>query len=140
MVGLGGVLGLGINSVLGGVGKALENGGIAFDQLAEALVGADGGFEDDFLGEQEGGAAVDDGAVLVPEHLVEGEVGHRGGFAGLTFPEQGPQTRLVFNKSGERHLLISAAGWIFGRVHSCQYLHARFIAGSHLRSFDSQHV
>ncbi len=47
------IFGLGINGGLGGVGELFEDGGIAFNKLTNGLVGADGGLDGDFLGEQE---------------------------------------------------------------------------------------
>ena len=97
---------MGVNPRLGGVGEFLKEGGVAFEGLLDGLIGADGGFEGDFLGEQKGSAAVDDGMVFVAEHFIEGEIGESGGFAGLAFPEESPETGVGVDKFAQDFPLV----------------------------------
>jgi hypothetical protein len=95
---------------LGVIGEMFEAGGVFLNQLLERLAGAGGGFEGDFLRQKERGAGIDDGAARMPEHFVEGKVGESGGFAGLPFPKERPDTSRVFDKGGECGFLIGTAG------------------------------
>ena len=52
----------------------------------------------------------------VPEHFIEGKIGHGGGFAGLAFPKESPHARGVFNKFIQDGVLVGTARR-FGGIH-----------------------